>query len=184
VSGARLSELVAGVAPATIERLERGDVPGGGRDGHYLVTWTDPVNTVAQPSFGLFDELEREGFDVGVERFHEVPFPHRVVDADDVTAEIHFSVGADIREWRARPDAVEVAHLDPRDEEERAEFARIEEQLVGELRTAGRDELAAQVADVAPLFAEPALEPPQRFALARLAELGVPVAVFVAPPAP
>jgi hypothetical protein len=182
---ANLGDVVAGVLPGTVEHLREGDVPGGGGDGRYLVTWTDEVNAanLAQPSFGLFDELEREGFDVGVTHYNRVPFPHRAVGAGDVDAEIHFSTGADIRTWRARDDAVEVAYYDPRDAAERAEFDELARRLARDLRSAGHEDVADQVADVAPLFGAPGLTPLQRLSVGRLAGLGVPAAVFVAPPA-
>ena len=47
------------------EQLDSGDVPGGGPDGRYLVTWTDPVS-IGAAGFGLLDALDRRGFDVGV----------------------------------------------------------------------------------------------------------------------
>src|SRR5262249_23662578 len=55
-----------GVLPRrTAAALDRPSAPGGGRDGRYLVTLRDPVDIGAM-GYGLVNELERRGFDVGV----------------------------------------------------------------------------------------------------------------------
>ena len=52
-------------APPTVRALESGPGrPAAGKNGHYLVTFTDTVN-IGAPFYGLILELERQGFDVG-----------------------------------------------------------------------------------------------------------------------
>ena len=67
---ARPSEILRRVVGPTAEALDRGRVPGGGRAGRYLVTWTDPI-AIGTQGFGLISELERRGFHVGAEPVHE-----------------------------------------------------------------------------------------------------------------
>ena len=76
---ARQSLMLSQVAPPTIAALDD-DVAGtGGRDGRYLVTWTDPV-AIGATGFGLLLELERQGFDVGVnESYGTGAVEHRVM---------------------------------------------------------------------------------------------------------
>ena len=74
-----------------------------------------------------------------------------------------------------------LAAYHPRDAEQRAAFDELAQRLAGELRAAGRDELARQVGEVAPLLTAHSLAPIQRVAVQRLAAMGLPAAVFVAP---
>ena len=98
----------------TVEALSEGAVAGGGHDGAYLVTWSDPVAFGSQ-GFGLVNELDREGFRVGApEIYRRAVTPHRVLDPSDATAVVHLSIGNDIEVWRTKPGVEELAFVDPR----------------------------------------------------------------------
>lgn len=178
------SRQLSRLAPGTIAALDGGtldgaDVPGGGRDGRYVVTWNDPV-AIGATGFGLLLELEREGFDVGVPEFHATgAVPHRVLDPQDATAEVHLGVGSDVERWRADPQAVEVATA-PKTEAELARYAEIRARIVDELTRAGLDDLIGDIDDALMAVAiDPRLSPELQGMFEDLAEVGQPAAVFV-----
>ena len=178
----RLSRTLAAVVNPTVNALERRPGPTGGRAGRYLVTFGDGASLGAQ-GFGLMNELEREGFTIGAPEFYrgEVT-PHRVLSAENADAVVHLSIGSDIAVWRAKSGAREVAFFDPRSRKERAEYARLHAKIVAELQAAGLSELVPRV-DTR-LFAitlDPRVPKQTRRDLARLADLGLPAAVFIAP---
>ena len=181
------SRQLSRLAPGTIAALDTGEaeaaggaeVPGGGRDGRYVVTWTDPV-AIGATGFGLLLELEREGFDVGVPEFHATgAVPHRVLDWEDATGEVHLSVGSDMERWRADPAAVEVATAG-KTEAELARYAEIRERIVAELTEAGLEDLIDGIDDALMAVAiDPRLSPELQGLFEDLAEVGQPAAVFV-----
>jgi hypothetical protein len=182
VAKPRVSADVGAVTGPTVDALDAGDVPGGGPDGRYLVTWTDGVNLGSQ-GWGLLDELERAGFDVGVIEAHAVgATPHRYLPTAEATAEVHVSVGPDIDVWRARADATEVAYVDSRSPAEKAELDRLVGRVAGALRAAGQDDLVPRL-DAFPfgVYLDPGLPPAERGRVQRIIDIGQPVAVFVAP---
>ena len=90
----RLSTTLGGLVIQTVRGLQQR--PQGGRNGVYLVSWTDPISLGGQ-GFGLLNELERRGFRVGTTANWSVGVtPHRVLEPAKVTAVVHLSVGADI----------------------------------------------------------------------------------------
>jgi hypothetical protein len=181
VSEPRLSATVAAVAPDTVTALRGGDVPGGGRDGRYLVTWTDGT-ALGSSGWGLLDELERAGLDVGVIPVHGVgATPHRVLPADEATAEVHVAVGPDVETWRARTDASEVASADLRNPAERREFTRLRARVAEALVRTGRLPLPDIDGSLFALYLDPHLPAATRRDLQRMIDIGSPTAVFVAP---
>ena len=89
----QLSDGLRGVLPATVEALDVGQGPAVGRDGRYLVFWQDAVFIGAQ-GYGLVNELERRGFDVGVHETWRVPVtPQRVFAEGTYDAEVHLVSG-------------------------------------------------------------------------------------------
>jgi hypothetical protein len=182
-SNLRLVRVLGRLAPPTVEAIESGSVPGGGEDGRYLVSWADPIGVGAQ-GYGLLLELERQGLDVGAQPPHRAGTrPHRVLDPEDATAEVHLAVGQDVDVWRARPEAREVAFADPRTDAERAEYARQRRQVIDELRALGQDQLVPAVdANVITLATDLRVPPRLQRVLARMVGLGLPTAIFVAPP--
>jgi hypothetical protein len=162
--------------------LERGEGLAEGRDGRYLVTWSDALHIGSQ-GFGLLSELERLGFDVGVEPSKRVPATaHRVLAAEQATARVHLATGAFVDRWRAAPDAVEIAYVDERTEADRAEQSELLERVTDQLEDLGLADLAPRLEDN--LFGasiDPRLPEDLRTDLGRLLEIGSPMAVFVVP---
>ncbi|MGH9118525.1 MAG: hypothetical protein ACRD0A_11835 [Acidimicrobiales bacterium] len=180
---AALSAVLADLVPPTAEALEAGVGPADGRDGRYVVAYTDAV-AIGSQSYGLVSELERLGFDVGVRpAFGVLATRHRVLDPAEATARVVLATGVFVVRWREVPGAVEVALVDRRTPAEREEFDRLRTEVIAELGAAG---LAERVVDVDEnLFGvgvDPRVPATTRLKINRLAELGVPTAVFVAPP--
>jgi hypothetical protein len=177
-----LSRVTAALAAPTAVALGEGTAAGGGRDGRYLVTWDDPIS-LGSTGFGLLLELERRGFDVGAVEFYRVwATPHRVLDPAEATAEVHLAVGADIRTWRAKPGAEQVAYVDPRSRDERVEYGRLRARAVDALNAAGLSDLARGVDEN--LFTtslDPRVPKQPRDLMVRMLGLGLPSAVFVGP---
>jgi hypothetical protein len=177
-----LSLQLSRLAPGTVAALESGDAPGGGRDGRYLVTWTDPVG-IGASGFGLLLELERVGFDVGVPTFHATgAVPHRVLDPAEATGEVHLAVGSNVAEWRANPAAVEVATAGLSDAEQ-ARYDDLKAEIVEKMEQQGVGDLAPEIDDgLMAVAINPRLSTELQGMMERLAAIGQPAAVFVAPP--
>ena len=177
-----LSATLGVVSADTESALLSGDVAGGGRDGRYLVRWIDPV-TIGSQGVGLANELERAGFDVGVDAIHGAGATrHRVRRAADATALVQLVVGPEVPVWQARDDAEQVAYTDPRTARQRAESARLVRRVDRRLRASGRDDEAdawAQNQFTAAL--QPGIPDAILDDMIRVLDLGAPVAVFVAP---
>jgi hypothetical protein len=185
------SRVLADVAPRVLAAVQEGErpdgtpVPGGGREGRYLVRWHD--NELATPGvgFGLLLELERQGVDVGGPTTEAATVvAHRVRRLEDATATINHVVGeSQIERWRTIPGAVEVAYVDLRTPSQRRRYQELYDEVVADLRAAGLDDLAqgASVNLLATLFNERTPLAVQRKG-SRLLELGAPAAVFIAPP--
>jgi hypothetical protein len=179
VPAVRVSRVVGALAGPTVEALDAPGAPGGGRQGHYRVTWTDPVSLGAGGE-GLILELERQGFDARGPASEEEPLgAHRVIDRADATGEVHLSVGSDIERWRRdHPEAAEVAYVDPRTPAERSRYQRLVAETAAVLDAAGLP--SGGVEDrIAILSFDTATPEPVRRLANRLADLGQPAAVFV-----
>jgi hypothetical protein len=176
-----LSAALGALVPPTADALAR-HAPAG-REGRYLVTWVDPVSIGAQ-GFGLLNELERRGFDVGARRLYTAGVrSHRVIDPADAAAEVHLAVGFDIERWRARPGAQQVAYLEPRTAAERVEYERLRRTAIRELRAAGLELLVPAVDNsLFTTIIDPRVPERARDAMTRMRDLGLPTAVFVGPP--
>jgi hypothetical protein len=177
------SSTLGRVVVPTVDALERGDGAATGRDGRYLVSWTDAVYFGSQ-AYGLVSELERAGFDAGMTRTWQVPTTsHRVIEPADATAEVVLATGVFVERWRDVPDAVEVTYVEPRSSAERAEFSRLRSVVIDDLRAHGLDDVVPNVD--ANLFGasidERISDQAERW-LARMIVLGEPTAVFVVPP--
>ena len=114
----------------------------GGRDGRYLVTWTDPV-AIGAPGFGLLLELERQGFDVGVtEAYGTGAVEHRVMGLDEATGQVDLVIGqAGIDDARRRPGAVEVATADIRSEADIERYEELKAEVTAELEAIGAQDI-------------------------------------------
>lgn len=182
-----LSEEMAVVVPEVLAALDEDDVPFRGHDERYLVTWADAANIGAQ-GISLVNELERSGFDVGVVRpwWDVQAARHRARAPAEATASIHLAAGdGPIAEWRAHPDAVEVAWVDRRTPAQRDESARVRARIVAGLEDEGLGDLVPLVDGN--LFIASIDERPSDAVhrdMARLLDLGQPVAIFVGPVTP
>ncbi len=173
------------LADETTAALDSGDVRGGGRDGRYLVRWEDPV-TIGAQGIGLVDELERAGFDAGVEVGHRVGGTrHRAMTPDEATAVLVLAVGPAIEPWDERPDAeaTPIAHVDPRTEAGLEEAAALEVEIDEGLRAAGHRLADRWRGEVFTSSIDPTVPQPIRDDLLRYMEIGTPVTVFVVDPA-
>lgn len=179
-----LSAMLRHLVPPSVQQIESGDVPGGGPDGRYLVTWTDPVS-IGAAGFGLVDALDRRGLDVGVgPEFHSSMTRGRSFPRTDASGEIHLAIGARaIDEWRAKPEAVELAFERP-SARDAAEYRRLRRQAIAQLRSAGLDELVP-VIDDSLFMASIQVEVPEdaRRTIERMLQIGQPAAIFVEPTA-
>jgi hypothetical protein len=158
-------------------------VPGGGRDGLYLVTLRDPVDIGAM-GYGLVNELDRRGFDIGVlDIYGPGATRYRVIDPADATGVVHLAIGPDdIDVWRAKPGVREVARTDPRTPRQRAEYQRLRTQVIDELGAAGLGDLVPTVDDnLFGLSLNTRVPDPARQKLIRMTNLGLPAAVFIGP---
>jgi hypothetical protein len=179
----QLSDGLRAVLPATTEALDSGLGPAVGPDGRYLVFWQDAVFIGAQ-GYGLVNELERRGYDVGVHDTWRVPVtPQRVFEPGDFDAELHLVSGRYIDEWRQRPGFVEVTEDDVRTPDERAEFDRLHAEVVHRLNEIGRSDLVDEI-DINLFGAslDPNLPDDVVAALGEMLLLAEPIAVFLAPP--
>lgn len=180
---AMLSRVLGEIVPPTAEALDAGTGPADGRGGRYLVMWSDAYVIGAQ-GYGLVLELERRGFDVGVTDTFRVPVtPQRVLEPDEVTAEIHLATGMWVDEVGSRPGAVEIVRTEPRSPAEVARSAELRHEITTELRQLGRDDLVPLVDEN--LFAlpiEPGVPAELEGKVFELLALGQPTAVFILPP--
>jgi hypothetical protein len=179
VSGERYSDTVAGL----IEPTEGALSP----DEAYLVRWVDPA-ALGGVGFGMVLELERRGFDVGVdERFSAAAEPHRVRDEADADAVVWVVSGTTaIEEAVARPGARLVAEVDPRSEEEVARRDELVERASDRLDEIGEPDLSDQLRADGNLFAillSGGLPDDVVADITELVDLFLPTAVVVAPPA-
>lgn len=180
---ARLSDTLGVIVPRTVDALEEPGVPGGGRDGRYLVTLRDPVD-IGATGYGLVNELDRRGFDIGVEEaFGPGATRHRVRDPGEATGVVHLAIGPeDIAVWRARPGVREVARTDPRTRAEREEFARLRTEVIDEFRAASLSDLVPTVDEnLFGLSLNTRVPESTRQKLVRMTDLGLPTAVFIGP---
>jgi hypothetical protein len=183
VPASRQSASVERLVGPTAKALSSDSPPARGRDARYLVTWIDAL-AIGSQGFGLLNELERRGFDVGVPSQYRVPATgHRVVKPADAAAVVYLATGVHIEETRAKPGFREVAFVDPRTPAQRAEYARLRSRAIELLDRGGKSNLTVLVDEhvFALTFDERAPEPVRRIA-SRMLKLGLPAAVFLASP--
>ena len=145
--------------------------------------WSDAAD-IGSPGFGLLNELERRGLDVAADTFFDVAVtPARVRPRAWADAQIHLATGGYVERWRAWPAAVEVATYDPRTPGEVAEYAAVSDRLARRLRDAGLGALADQLdTNLFGIATDTRLSADDLADLARLIDIGQPMAVFIAPP--
>ncbi|HMF04082.1 MAG TPA: hypothetical protein VKH17_04655 [Acidimicrobiia bacterium] len=183
VPAPRLSHTLGVLTRRTAAALDRPSAPGGGRDGRYLVTLRDPVDIGAM-GYGLVNELERRGFDVGViEGYGPGATRYRVRPAADATGIVHLAIGPeDIATWRAKADVRQVAAIDPRTPKQRNEFDLLHTEVLGGLRNAHLTDLLPTVDEnLFRLGLDTRVPDSIRRRVVRMTDLGLPAAVFVGP---
>jgi hypothetical protein len=175
-SDATVVKELGAVVPATATKLDR--------SARYLVAWDDAA-FFGSPGYGLLDELDRRGFHVGaLEGLGVIVTQHRVISEADATARLQLATGVWVDKWRAVPGATELASFDPRTPAQHARFDQLRTEAIDLLRAARLDDLATLV-DLN-LFAVSIDQRSSSAVQARVMEmlsLGVPIAVFLAPPA-
>jgi hypothetical protein len=182
-----LSSVLASVMPPTEQALLDHKGTATGRDGRYSVTWSDALYIGSQ-GYGIVLELERQGFTAGVPNSARVPMTSsRVIEPADATAVVHLATGLHIDQWRNVPGAVQVAFVEPRSPAQQAEFAHLRSEVIPMLQAAGLDEIVPHVDDnlfgaaIDDRLTSPANQPIQE-RLQQMLDLGLPTAIFLAPP--
>jgi hypothetical protein len=177
-----LSSPLGAVLPGTLAALDQGVGPANGRDGRYTVVFDDALYFGSQ-AYGLVGALERAGFDAGMPEVYHVPITdHRVIAPEDATAVVVLANADNLDRWRAVPEAVEVASVEPT-EAAQAEFDHLRDAVIADLRADGLDDLVTMVDSN--LFAasiDERVSDRAQELMARMLELGQPTAVFIAPP--
>ena len=162
-------------------------VPSLNRDDHYLLKFYDPY-TLDATGFGSVLELERQGFDVGVEFFRAAAaLPHRVREESDVDTVLWVVVGPAIKRADADPALTKLGEANPRSEDEEVLAQSLLIDVAAMLTAAGRDDLVAalEVPGASLIFAEPPLPDEIATVVRTFISLGQPVAMYsVAPGVP
>lgn len=176
----QLSDGLRAVVPDVVESLDDGVGPAPGPDARFVVFWQDAW-FIGTQGYGLVNELERRGYTVGVHDTWRVPVTHQRV-IRDFDAEVHLVTGMFIDQWRERAGFVEVAYVDVRSDAERARFGELRDRVIDDLQILGRDDLIPVVDEN--LFGaslDPDLPRDVVDDLSEMIEIGLPVAVFIAP---
>ncbi|MGD9999117.1 MAG: hypothetical protein AB7U39_19535 [Ilumatobacteraceae bacterium] len=178
-----LSDSLRAVVGPTAEALDDGDGDATGHDGRYIVTWNDARNFGSQ-GYGLVNELERRGFDVGVLDTWRVPVTHhRVISVADATAEVRFATGSYIDFVATLPGSALVTIYDPRSPDEMVESTSLRAAIVDELTTAGLGDLVPVLdTNMFGVQVDARVAPVVQRMVDRLLHLGGPTAVFILPP--
>jgi hypothetical protein len=181
------------IAPATDHPEERlGDTLGEVLDpviaaldpnGHYAVRFDD-AQFFGSQAYGLVNELERAGFDVGMNEPWRVPITgHRVIPVEGSTAEIIWATGGFVDTWRADDRVAEVASYDPRTAEQQAEYDGLRKALIADLESTGLEDLVPSVdTSLFSMDLDPRLSAESRALIRRMLFLGQETAVFIGPP--
>ena len=154
-----------------------------GVTGKVLVDFDDSYFFGSQ-AFGLVNELERAGFHAGMISFWRVPVTaSRVVEPSEAAIKVVLVTGGFLDDWRDEPLAFEVAAVDPRDDEGRARFAELREELLVELEETGLDDLVPLVdTNLFGLNVDLRISDRARELSGEMIALGQETAVFVAGP--
>lgn len=177
----------AALLPEAMTALERGrtadgqPVPGGGPRARYLVR-SDDTFSGGLNSYTVLLELERHGLDAGVDPAFAVSVrPFRVLDEADATAVVTYVAGPAVDEWRRRPDAVEIAHVEPAAADVH-EADRLRERATADLERHGLDDLVDDLdGNLLALGLDPRIPAPTVATLRHLIALSGPTSIFVSP---
>ena len=145
--------------------------------------WRDAAFFGSQ-GYGLLNELDRRGFNVGaVPYFYTTATTQRVIDPATATAEVIFATGGYVDIFRAKPEAVEVAHTDPRSPQQKQQYDSLSAEVVKGLQDEGLEELVPTMK--LNLFGvQLDQRVPRRIntLIDRMLQLGQATSVFIAPP--
>ena len=173
------SRILADLIPEVVPNLDQ--------EARYLLKMYDPY-TLDATGFGSVLELERQGFDVGVEFFRAAAaLPHRVRDENDVDTVLWVVVGPAIKRADADPALTKLGEANPRSESEEVLAQSLLIDVAAMLTAAGRDDLVAalEVPGASLIFAEPPLPDEIATVVRAFISLGQPVAMYsVAPGVP
>jgi hypothetical protein len=159
-------------------------VPSLNRDDQYLLKFYDPY-TLDATGFGSVLELERLGFDVGVEFFRAAAaLPHRVREESDVDTVLWVVVGPAIKRADADPALTKLGEANPRSESEEVLAQQLLIDVSAMLTAAGRDDLVAalEIPGASLIFAEPPLPDEIATVVRKFISLGQPVAMYSVAP--
>jgi len=173
------SRILADLIPEVIPKLSH--------DEKYLLRMYDPY-TLNATGFGSVLELERQGFDIGVEVFQAAAgLPHRVRFEDQVDQILWVVVGPAIKSADADPALTKLGEANPRSASEELLAQKLLTDIAQMLTDAGRGELVStlETPGASLIFAEPPLPDNIATVVRQLISLGQPVAMFsVAPGVP
>lgn len=178
----QLSRVLRALVPGTSAALAAGDGEASGRDGHYIVGFDDALHIGSQ-AYGLVTELEREGFDVGMDPAFGVPITHhRTIRPEDATARVELVSGVYLEAWREVPGAVEVAAVDLRTRAELVELEGLRADVEAGLEQEG-------LADLIPFLdtnlfraaIDQRASEPLRVKMDRMLKIGMPTSIFITP---
>lgn len=174
---------LAVLAQETIRSIESGRGVPSGKLGPYLITWEDALYGGAQ-AYGLLLELERGGVsafvaDNGFNR--ALVGAHRVMDPKRAAARIHFVNGAWIQETHNKPGATQIAYWDTRTPAEILEYRKAAATLAIALAKIGHPEFIVQIERNFHSIANSGLSTWDVLRAEKIAEIGMPAAVFVLP---
>jgi hypothetical protein len=181
IPAARLTRTLRHVAPDTVAALTADDAPGGGKDGRYLVEWIDPIG-IGEHGWGLLDELERAGLHVYVDPPNAVPArSHRLLGDQQPTAIVTVVDGPAIDDFRANPNAQELAYFEPRTPAQRTRFDQLHAEVEADLDQAGLTDQTDLDHSLFGTAQTPGLPHQTTQALSQMISLGLPLAIFVQP---
>ena len=173
------SRILADLIPEVVPKLSH--------DEKYLLRMYDPY-TLNATGFGSVLELERQGFDIGVEAFQAAAgLPHRVRFEDQVDQILWVVVGPAIKSADADPALTKLGEANPRSASEELLAQKLLTDIAKLLTDAGRGELVStlETPGASLIFAEPPLPDNIATVVRQLISLGQPVAMFsVAPGVP
>ena len=153
-------------------------------DEKYLLRMYDPY-TLNATGFGSVLELERQGFDIGVEAFQAAAgLPHRVRFEDQVDQILWVVVGPAIKSADADPALTKLGEANPRSTSEELLAQKLLTDIAKLLTDAGRGELVStlETPGASLIFAEPPLPDNIATVVRQLISLGQPVAMYSVAP--
>jgi hypothetical protein len=179
----QLSLVLQELAGPTADALDAQEGAATGRAGRYVVGFDDALHIGSQ-AYGLVTELERAGFEAGMEPAFGVPITHhRTLRPEAATARIELVTGVYLDAWRAVPGAVEVGPVDLRTPEERAELAALRTEVEAELEAEGLEELIPYLdTNLFRAAIDQRASEPLRVKMDRMLKIGLPTSVFITTP--